>query len=47
VVSHPAVTCVIPATSQPQHLRQNMAAGHGPWPDDALRRRMAADVASL
>lgn len=47
VVSHPAVTCVIPATSQVAHLTQNMQAGHGPLPDAALRRRMAADVAAL
>jgi diketogulonate reductase-like aldo/keto reductase len=47
VVSHPAVTCAIPATSQVAHLRQNMAAARGPMPDAALRRRMAADVAAL
>ncbi len=47
VVSHPAVTCAIPATSQVAHLRQNMAAAHGPMPDAALRSRMARDVAAL
>lgn len=47
VVSHPAVTCAIPATSRVEHLRQNMAAARGPMPDAALRRRMAADVAAL
>jgi diketogulonate reductase-like aldo/keto reductase len=47
VVSHPAVTCAIPATSQVAHLRQNMGAARGPMPDAALRRRMAADVAAL
>ena len=46
-VSHPAVTCAIPATSRVEHLRQNMAAARGPMPDAALRRRMAADVAAL
>jgi diketogulonate reductase-like aldo/keto reductase len=46
-VSHPAVTCAIPATSRVEHLRQNMAAARGPMPDPALRRRMAADVAAL
>ena len=30
VVSHPAVTCAIPATSKPEHLRQNMRARHRP-----------------
>jgi aryl-alcohol dehydrogenase-like predicted oxidoreductase len=47
VVSHPAVTCAIPATSRVEHLRQNMAAARGPMPDAALRARMAADVAAL
>ncbi len=47
VVSHPAVTCAIPATSRVDHLRENMAAGLGPMPDAALRRRMAADVEAL
>jgi len=46
-VSHPAVTCAIPATSQVVHLRQNMAAARGPMPDAALRARMARDVAAL
>jgi diketogulonate reductase-like aldo/keto reductase len=43
VVSHPAVTCAIPATSRPDHMRQNMGAVSGPLPDAALRRRMIAD----
>jgi len=47
VVSHPAVTCAIPATSQVAHLRQNMAAALGRQPDAALRQRMARDVAAL
>ncbi len=47
VLSHPAVGCVIPATSQVAHLAQNMEAGHGPLPDAALRERMAAHVAAL
>lgn len=47
VVSHPAVTCAIPATSRVDHLRENMAAGTGPLPDAALRRRMAAHVEAL
>ena len=47
IVSHPAVTCAIPATSQVAHLRQNMAAARGRLPDAALRARMARDVAAL
>jgi diketogulonate reductase-like aldo/keto reductase len=41
VISHPAVTCVIPATSKPQHMIDNAAAGLGPLPDEQQRRRMA------
>jgi diketogulonate reductase-like aldo/keto reductase len=47
IVSHPAVTCAIPATSQVAHVRQNMGAALGTMPDAALRRRMAAHVAGL
>jgi diketogulonate reductase-like aldo/keto reductase len=41
VISHPAITCAIPATSQPAHMRENMGALHGPLPEAALRRSMA------
>ncbi len=47
VVSHPAVTCAIPATSQVAHLCQNMGAARGRLPDAALRSRIAADVSAL
>ena len=40
VLSHPAVTCAIPATSQVGHMEENMAAARGPMPDAAMRRRM-------
>jgi len=40
IVSHPAVTCVIPATSNPRHMRDNLEAGFGPLPDRAMRERM-------
>jgi diketogulonate reductase-like aldo/keto reductase len=42
VVSHPAVTCAIPATSNVAHLRDNMGAAYGWLPDDRLRARIAA-----
>lgn len=45
IVAHPAVTCTIPATRQPGHLDQNMAAGLGPLPDAAQRRRIASLIA--
>jgi diketogulonate reductase-like aldo/keto reductase len=47
VVSHPAVTCAIPATSNPRHATDNMGAGIGRLPDKATRERMADFVAGL
>jgi len=43
VVSHPAVTCAIPATSRRAHLAENMRALSGALPDAALRRRIVED----
>jgi len=40
ILANPAVTCVIPATSKPQHVADNCAAGRAPLPDEAQRRRM-------
>ena len=45
VVSHPAVTCAIPATAKVAHMRDNAAAGTGKLPDAATRERMAALLA--
>lgn len=47
IVSHPAVTCAIPATSVVAHVRENMGAAIGRMPDEAFRRRMAEHVARL
>jgi len=47
IVSHPAVTCVIPATSRVDHMAENMGALYGPLPDTALRRRMVDYVERL
>jgi len=44
VLGHPAVTCPIPATSKPQHMADNMLAGVGRLPDEALRKRMLAEL---
>src|SRR6185295_4863100 len=41
IVSHPAVTCAIPGTGNPKHMADNLAAGRGPLPDAAARKRMA------
>mgnify|MGYP000712036098 CR=1 FL=1 len=40
ILSHPAVTCVIPATSKPHHLVDNMGAGIGKLADAAMRKKM-------
>lgn len=47
IISHPDVSCAIPATTRVDHLRENMAAGHSPLPDDTLRQRMADYVREL
>ncbi len=41
ILSHPAVTNVIPATSKPKHLVDNMQAGYGRLPDTDMREKMA------
>lgn len=46
VITHPAVTCAIPATSKVAHLRDNMAAARGRMPDEKLRAQIAAAAAS-
>lgn len=40
IISHPAVSCAIPATTRVDHMRQNMGALYGPLPDNAMRQRM-------
>jgi diketogulonate reductase-like aldo/keto reductase len=42
IVGHPAITCVIPGTAQPDHARDNVAAGFGRLPDASQRQRMVA-----
>ena len=42
ILGHPAVTCAIPATANPAHMRDNALAGAGPLPDEAGRDRIAA-----
>jgi diketogulonate reductase-like aldo/keto reductase len=44
VLSHPSVTCVIPGTGRPEHMKDNVRAGFGRYPDDALRARMIATL---
>ena len=47
IISHPAVSCAIPATSQIEHLRENIEAGYGRLPDEAMRKKMLAYINGL
>jgi diketogulonate reductase-like aldo/keto reductase len=47
IISHPAVTCAIPATTRVDHVLENMGTATGRQPDQAIRARMAAVVARL
>ena len=47
IISHPAVTCVIPATSKPHHMADNLGAGFGNMPDPGQRKRMAEYFTNL
>jgi diketogulonate reductase-like aldo/keto reductase len=44
VLAHPAVTCVIPGTGRPEHMRDNVRAGFGAYPDDTMRKRIVAAI---
>jgi len=46
ILSHPAVTVAIPATTRVDHVRENIAAA-GLMPDPPMRKRMAAHVQDL
>ncbi len=47
IISHPSVTCAIPATSRVDHMEENMGALYGRLPDPELRRRMVRHVEDL
>src|ERR1043166_6491557 len=42
IISHPAVTCAIPATTRVDHVQENVAAARDPLPDAAMRARIIA-----
>ena len=46
VLAHPAVTCVIPGTAKPEHMRDNVQAGLGAYPDRKLLDRMTSEIAT-
>lgn len=47
ILSHPAVTVAIPATTRVDHVRENLSAAAGPMPDTAMRQRIATHVKAL
>lgn len=47
ILSHPSVTVAIPATTKPEHVRENKAAARGEMPDAALREGISRAVAAL
>jgi diketogulonate reductase-like aldo/keto reductase len=47
IVSHPGVSCAIPGTSRPEHMKDNLAAARGPLADAATRKKMADHFDSL
>jgi len=40
LIAHPDMTCIIPATSNPGHMIDNLNAGRGDLPDEIVRRKM-------
>ena len=47
IISHPAVTCAIPATTRVDHVQENLGAARDPLPDAAFRAKLVAHVARL
>lgn len=47
ILSHPAVTVAIPATTRPHHARENMLAASDPLPDARMRERIAAHIRDI
>jgi diketogulonate reductase-like aldo/keto reductase len=47
IVSHPSLSCAIPGTAKPEHMRDNIAAGMGTLPDEAARKKMLQYFESL
>lgn len=44
ILAHPAVTCVIPGTSKPHHMLDNLKAGEGLMPDEKHRQLMVKAI---
>jgi len=44
VLANPSITCAIPGTSKPEHMRDNIQAGIGDYPDAGLLKKMISDI---
>lgn len=44
ILAHPAVTCVLTETTNPEHMEENIRAALGPLPDESMKRRMREHV---
>jgi diketogulonate reductase-like aldo/keto reductase len=47
ILGHPAITCVIPATTKPKHLIDNMQAGYGRLPNETQRKKMETYIQKI
>ncbi len=47
LLSHEAVTVVIPGTEKPEHMLDNLGAGRGRLPDAVMRKRMVSYIDQL
>ena len=47
ILSHPAVSCVLTETANPRHALDNIGAGYGRMPDEAMRARMLEHMRSI
>lgn len=47
IISHPAITCAIPATTKVAHMKENMGAMHGVMPESSMRQEMVEYIKSL
>ena len=47
ILSNPALTCIVTETSKTEHIIDNVRAGYGRLPDEAMRKRMSDYLVSL
>ena len=47
IISHPAITCAIPATTRVDHVKENLGSATSPLPDEAMRKSILNHIAQL